>query len=407
MFLLLVLLKNKSVAIVLLAIQLVSLLGTFFIGRFIEITTIEDLSRLMIMSLLLSLIILPWKYYYGIKEIKSINSVRLNIITKFLIVINFFVFIVFLITTIVVMTTIKDVNEFKYAEGVSTDFYYNMLPFPTVFFNISILFYYFSYFMLPLHFYYLYKKKYWLSILCFVFSLNIVLYGLTFFSRAVVLQFVFLYFSMLYLLYGALTNAVKKTIKISLIVIMTISVGYFIDISQRRFDEDREAVKTYSKTIPNDALTQDPVTFSYLDYASQGFFNGYEVLEIYEGEGFDGKLTYQSISSFFNSPMDNHEAIKYRQKLWPKHYSYSFNGFTAYAVYDYGIVGSILLCIVYFFSVRKIRPKNGAIDLKNLFLIGLLIQIPLMSIFYNQLGGIFIAFILLVPLWLYMKKEKI
>lgn len=404
LFLFLIFLKKKSLALILVALQVISLAGTFFIGRTVDISSMEDLSRIFINIFLLSLIILPWKNYYGLKEILPINDLRLKVITRILIYINIFVFIVFLTATIILMTQVTDINEFKYAEGVSTEFYYNKLPIPIVFFNLSILLYYFSYFMLPLHFYYLHKNKYWLSLLCFILSLNIILYGLTFFSRAVVVQFFLLYGALLYLLYGTLKVNVQKIIKFSIIILGSISVIYFIDVSQRRFEEDRVQAKLYSYTIPVDAVVQDPLLFSYLDYSSQGFINGFEVLELYEGKGFDGALTLQSITSFFKSPMDNYEATKYRQQLWPKHYSYSFNGFTAYAVYDYGIIGSIFFCLIYFFIIRKLRPISGNINLKNLFLLTLLIQIPLMSIFYNQLIGILLAFIALIPLWFYMKK---
>lgn len=405
LFLFVLFLKRKSLALVLVVIQVISLVGTFFIGRSVELSTLEDLSRIFITILLLSLIILPWQNYYGLREILPINRFRLKITTNILIGINIFVFIVFLTATIIIMTQVTNINEFKYAEGVSTEFYYSKLPIPVVFFNISILLYYFSYFMLPLHFYYLHKNRYWLSLLCFVLSLNVILYGLTFFSRAVVVQYLLLYGALLYLLYGTLKKNVQKSIKLSIIILGSISIIYFIDISQRRFEEDHLQAKLYSNTIPADAVIKDPLLFSYLDYTSQGFINGFEVLELYEGKGFGGALTLQSVTSFFQSPMDNYVATEYRQQLWPRHYSYSFNGFTAYAVYDYGIFGSILFCFIYFFIVRKFRPISGKINLKNLFLLTLLIQIPLMSIFYNQLIGILLAFIVLIPLWLYMKKE--
>lgn len=401
----LVFLKKRSLALVLVAIHIISLIGTFFIGRPVEFSTVEGLSRIFINILLLSLIIIPWQNYYGLKEILPMNNLRLKLTTNVLIGINIFVFIVFLTATIILMTQVTDINEFKYAEGVSTEFYYNKLPIPIVFFNMSILLYYFSYFMLPLHFYYLHKNRYWLSLLCFILSLNIVLYGLTFFSRAVVVQYLLLYGAMLYLLYGTLEKYVKKAIRLSILILGSISIIYFIDISQKRFKEDHQQAKRYSNTIPAEALIQDPLLFSYLDYSSQGFINGFEVLELYEGNGFSGALTLQSVTSFFKSPMDNYEALKYRQLLWPKHYSYSFNGFTAYAVYDYGIMGSILFCVIYFLIIRKLRPTSGAINLKNLFLITLLIQIPLMSIFYNQFIGILLAFIALIPIWFYMKRS--
>lgn len=397
------LLKNKSLAVFLVVVQLVSIIGSFFLGREMNVETGSDYGWIFLMLLLLVLIILPWKYYYKTKEIIDIDPKKLKVITYFLIGINSIVFVVFLIAAITVQTTVEDINDFKYAEGVSVDFYYNKLPFPPVFFNFAVIFYYFSYFTLPLHFYYLYKNKVWLSVVCFLLSLNIVLYGLTFFSRAVVVQYALLYVSFLFLLYGTLAPRFKKVLKFMLVSMGILATTYFISISEQRFEQDAKSSKSYSKGIPVEAITQDPVIYGYLDYTSQGFLNGYDVLQLYEGEGFGGALTFESVLGFISTPMETYERSNYRVKLWPRQYSYSFNGFSAYTVYDYGIFGSVLFCLIYFVVVKGMKPKENAIELKDLFLIVLLIQIPIMSIFYSQVGGLLISFILWVPLWLYLK----
>lgn len=153
---------------------------------------------------------------------------------------------------------------------------------------------------------------------------------------------------MIYLFFGIFSQKTKRIINIFIIFFSVVSIIYLTDVSQRRFDEDKKQSKIYSKTIPSSAITQDPVIYGYLDYTSQGFLNGFEVLQLYDGEGFDGRLTHGSLTSFFLTPMQNYENMKYRQKLWPRHYSYSFNGFAAYAVYDYGILGSVLFGICFF-----------------------------------------------------------
>ncbi len=401
----LLLLKNKSLALFLVLVQLISLGGTFFLGREMNIESTSDFGWIFMMMLLLSLIILPWRHYYKISEIGDIDPKKLKTITYFLIGINSIVFVVFLFAAITVQTLVEDINEFKYSEGVSVDFYYSKLPFPPIFFNFAIVFYYFSYFILPLHFYYLQKKKTWLAFICFVLSLTIVLYGLTFFSRAVVVQYALLYISFLILFYGSLSPKFKRILRMLLLFIALAGAAYFVNISQQRFEQDSARSKIYSKQIPTQAITQDPVLYGYLDYTSQAFFNGYEVLQLYRDEGFAGNLSFESVLAFTSTPMQTFERMKYRQKLWPRHYSYSFNGFTAYSVYDYGIFGSIVFCLLYFMVVKRMRPKNHKIELQNLFLIVLLVQIPLMSIFYSQVGGLMIAFILWIPLWIYLKLK--
>jgi oligosaccharide repeat unit polymerase len=403
-----ILLRKKSVAALLLFIQLISVAGTFFLGREMNIETDADLGWIFVIILLILLIVLPWSKYHNINAIEGIDPKKLKIITRVLISINFFVFLIFLISTIVVMTLVEDINEFKYSEGVSTKFFYSMMPYPIIYLNMSIFLYYTSYFLLPLHFYYLHKNKIWLAVICFILSLNIILYGLTFFSRAVVIQYLFLYLATFFMLKGVMSVKVKRMLRNIVLVFGGVALSYFLVVSQKRFEEDKKTSKVYSKTIPVNAFTQDPTIYGYLDYMSQGYLNGYEVLQKYTGEGFNGSLTFDSILNLVSTPNQTYDRIKYRQKIWPSKYSYSFNGYVAYTVYDYGIFGGILSGILYFFIIWKIRPRNNALKLKDLFLIVLLIQIPLMSIFYSQTGGIFIALILWVLLNIYLKfKVKI
>lgn len=400
-------LKSKSLILLFALIQIVSILGGFFIGRYLEIESTTDILWFLFSLFLLLSVILPWKNYRGIKFIITPNENKVKLLTNFLIIINSMVFIVFLITTITVMTLITDINEFKYKEGVAEDFYYKSLPINVSFLNIAIILYYFSYFILPLHFYYLLKKKKKLAIICFILSLNIVLYGLTFFSRAVVVQYVLIYIGLLWIFYSALTNNVKRIIKFFGVGIGVIALVYFIDVSIRRFEEDRERAKIYGDTIPVESIVQDPVLFSYLDYTSQGIFNGYEVIKLYSDEGFNGQITWQPVLSLMSEfglvNYNTYEYKKLRAKLWPGHYSYSFNGYSAYTLYDYGIIGSLLFSILYGFVVMKIRPRKNTVSLGNLFLISLLMQLPLQAIFFSQIGGIIIALLLWIPIFLYLK----
>lgn len=402
-------LKKKSLVTLFSGIVTASLFGSFFLGRKLEIENGGDLMLVFFILFLLLSIILPWKDYYGVKQIIGIGENKLRVLQFILIPINIFVFIILLITTIVVLTTVSDINEFKYAEGVSQEFYYNFLPFNVSFFNIAILVYYFAYFMLPLHFYYLYKKNSKLALLYFVLSLNIVLYGLTFFSRAVLIHYIFLYFGFLWLLYGALSSKTKRSIKMGGLVISGIGLLYFISVSVQRFEEDENLSKIYYKNIPVEAPIQDPVLYSYLDYSSQWAFNGYEVMKLYGDEYFAGQITFQPINSILSQfGIGDYEYFKYwkyRAKLWPKHYSYSFNGYPAYTLYDYGVFGSIIFSLLFVFIVRKNKPKNGSLSLLNLFVITLIIQLPLLAIFYSQMGGIIIPVFLLIPIYLFSKYK--
>lgn len=400
--------KGRSLSLLFTCIILISIFFGFFLGRKLIIESFSDLSIIILIIFLLMSLIIPWNNYKNIKSISGINKLKLKKITIFLIAINILIFIVFLITTITVMTFVTDINDFKYSTGVATDFYYKFLPFPPVFFNLAILFYCFSYFIFPLHFYYLYKKRYYLSFICFILSLNIVLYGLTFFSRAVVIQYILMYMSMTWLLYATLSEKVKKALRIFSIIVGAVSIIYFIDVSISRFKDDKSAAaKEYYNAIPVESITQDPVIYSYFDYTSQWIFNGFEVLKLYNYEGFNGEISYGAIANLADTfgiiDYNTKEYSDKRKKLWPRPYYYTFNGYAAYSVYDYGIIGSVIFSFIYIAGVNKMKPRNNTIKLRDLFLITLMIQIPALAIFYSQVGVIIVTFIIWVFLYIYLK----
>lgn len=403
LFLFIALLKNRSVAVLLVFIQLLSVGGSFFLGRELKIDTLDDYGILLLTALLLFQIVFPWKDYRDVKRIFVENEKKIKLLTKVLIALSSISFIILLFTTILVQSSVSDINDYKYGEGVQQDFINRFFPFPLIFLSIAIIFSNFAHFLLPLHFYYLSVKKYKLSLVCFILSLNIVLLGMTYFSRAVVIHYVFLYIGMLFLLYGIFTDKIKRNIKIIGIFVGVLATLYFLDVSVRRFEEDADLARKYGKTIPVGAITQNPLVFSYLDYLSQGYLNGFEVMQLYRGEGFDGAITFEKLSIMMTSEYETYLRLKKRQRLWPYHYSYSFTGYPAYSLYDYGIFGSVILGFIYYFFVWRMRPKRQTLSMRNLFWIVLLIQIPLISIFYSEVGGLIIALILALFIWIFLK----
>lgn len=393
--------KSKSIVSFLVLLQIISLLGTIFIGQDYPINTIFKFFNLILTIVILTLIIIPWTNYKNINEIIYFNEIKLKKLTKFLITISILPFITFSITSIFVFLFVEDINTFKYAEGVSEEFYYN-LPFNVKAIILSSYLYGFSYFLIPLHFYYLSKRNYRLSFWCFIFSLNIVLFGLTYFSRAVFIHYAFIYMAFVIMLYGTLEYRVKKMLKKLIFLTSSLMVIYFVNISIRRFTTDN----LYTETIPSNSLIQEPVFYSYFDYLSQWYYNNMYVLNSYNFKTFNGQISFQSILyllgrySIIN--YDPSTYISLRQQLWPLHW-YTFNGFVAYIVYDLGYILSIVFSLIYCLIILKLRPKNNQITILNLFLIVLLIQLPLLAIFYSSFGGIIIPLLLAIPLFIYLK----
>ena len=401
LFIVLLMLRNKSIALVFIGIQIISLTGTFFLGRDYPFDTFFKFFNLIITLIILSLIIIPWTKVVHIRSIYCSNDSKLRSLTYFLIVLSVIPFITFLAVSTFVILYVEDINTFKYAEGVSTDFYYS-LPISTKIIILSNYLYNFSYFFIPLHFYYLSRKEYWLSFFCFLFSLNIILYGLTYFSRSVYIQYSSIYGAFLFMIFSTLDCKIKRYVKVFSVVFGVAFLSYFIYISDQRFTTD----KTYDDIIPTKAIVQDPVNYSYLDYSSQWYFNNMAVLEKYNFNGFNGQISLQPLLSLLGQyGLINYDAANYtklRIQLWPDHY-WTFNGFVAYSIYDYGYFLSFIFCIIYYYLVRINCPKNDKISVVNLFILVLLIQLPLSAIFYSNVGAIMFPLIYLIPICLYLK----
>jgi len=352
------------------------------------------------------MVVLPWGKIKNIKEFNPINELKLKHLTNTILYLSGFSFLVFLFITITLWLTFSadQINAFKYSPGTSIDFYYS-LPGPIVkFFILANVLYYLSYFLIPLHFYYLAKKQYRLSIICFIFSLNIIFVGFTYFSRIGTPQYLLIYFMFYLILNKTLTSKINKKIKKTAFVLVGLSLFYFVTISVARFESD----KVYENKISSNSKVQNPVLYSYLDYVSQWYDNSMVVLNSYKSETFKGQLSLKPILS----PLAHYDLVNFnkdnlkllRRKLWPNNY-YTFTGLTAYSVYDYGYFLTIVFSLFYYFSIVKMRPKKNSISLNNLFLMVLLIQIPLMSIFYSQVGGIIIALLFYIPIHLYLKRK--
>jgi hypothetical protein len=130
------------------------------------------------------------------------------------------------------------------------------------------------------------------------------------------------------------------------------------------------------------------------------------ILNSYNFKTFNGQISLQPVLSLLGQySVIDYDASSYsalRQQLWPLHY-YTFNGFVAYTIYDLGYVMSIIFTLIYYFMIIRLQPKNNQISLLNLFLIVLLIQLPLLAIFYSAVGGVIIPLLMSIPVFIHMK----
>jgi oligosaccharide repeat unit polymerase len=401
---------KPSLGIVFVLLQIGSLLGAYLIGKEFQIQSARDVINILITIFMLTMVIIPWMKSSKIYDIYCTNENKLKKLTIFLLILSAYAFFVFLIVTLIVFNTVDNINEFKYGDENSAktnEFYQNL------FLNFKVIvyaryLYLFSYFLIPLHFYYLYKQKKVLSVLCFIFSLAFVLQGLSYFSRVFVLVYILTYISFMCILYNIMNIKMKKNIKkIVVILIILISI-YFIGVSVNRFRNNVNI--SYSSSIPVKSKIKDILLFSYFDYLSQWFYNGMYVLNDFKSETFRGQVSLERLLYLldrFNIVRWDHEELTLlRRQLWPKNH-WTFQGLVAYSIYDYGYLGAFVFALTYYTLVRRFtrRIKNNRISILNLFYLVLFVQIPLFAIFYSSVSGIIVPLILLIPIVFYMRVK--
>jgi hypothetical protein len=206
----------------------------------------------------------------------------------------------------------------------------------------------------------------------------------------------------LYILFDAFDAQIRRHVKKYVVTLGIIFVGYFVYLTNARFEEN----KSYADIIPHDSFIQGPILFSYFDYLSQWYYNSMYVLNSYDFETFKGQISLQSVLSLLSHfgllDYNTAEYMNLRHKLWPNHW-YMFNGLVAYSVFDYGYLITVIFSLLYCYTIPRLKPVNNSIKLLNLLVIVLLIQLPLMAIFYSTVGGLTIQILFLIPIYGYLR----
>ena len=388
--------KKNYLILLLLGLQILSLLCGIFIGQDSSIEgNVSSFIATIVITLATLSLILPWRKYDKIEIKEFHNSKRVNSVTIILLIIGGFTFIVLsIVAYLVVSTGIGDINEFKYVEG-TTDFYYSHLPFDVRFYILARICYNYSYFLLPLHFYHQAIGNEKLSRWCGLFSLNIVLYGLTFFSRWTIVLYVSLFLSFWVMFRECTPKNIRLREKKLVLTAGSIVAVLFLIISFTRFGGDSQMGINYGLRIPSTSPIQNPTLYSIFDYLGQSNANGVVLLDGYKGETFGGRWATFSLNELLSGidlvPPSDYQ--KYVERLWPDHYQF-FNGFTAYTVYDWGGIIAFIFCIAYYLYIRS--GKKG-LTINKLMVSSLLLQLPLCSIFYSQMNIILYCLVLYSP----------
>ena len=393
--------RGHKLVLLFLTLQILSLSSAIVIQK-------EDYSDdpTTIMSAFISIvitlsIILPWENYTKITTIETLPKRKFDKLSTLLFIIGGFIFLILFIVALYVNVLISDINAFKYEDGSSMDFYYAMLPFDTRLFILAYSLYYLSFFFIPLHFYSLYIGDVKKAVIYFVLSLNLPLYGLTFFSRWTIALFILLYLSH-WICYSRIVpdKLRKKEIKWMGIFIGSL-MAVFVAITISRFTTDT----SYEKEVVNrSGVDMPPTLYSIFDYLGQSNSVSLYHLNQYDGNTFGGSYLLTEAQNFFSvlrivSPSNSKERI---DKVWTE-YQHSFRTYACYTIFDVGIIGAISLSILFVLLVRR---RGKKISFNSFMRSSILLMVPCCSIFFSYLNIAFFTLVLFFFLKVYLRMIK-
>lgn len=391
-------LRNRSVATYLYGFLILNLVAAFFTSGHYIIDSFESFFYVAFNTFILHLFISPWRHYKGIDNITFLDYKKVTRFTNLFLVISIPIFISLATIAVFTFTYSERINELKYS-GVFMSLLYSKFPIMVKGYLLAYYLNPIAYFLIILHFFYLSYGKTRYAILSLIFSLNLVLYGLTFFSRWTLVNYFLIYLISYFLFKNALSKKWRRVIKLASIGTFVTLFFVFIFISSSRFDED----VSYENKIPTTSMIQHPTYYSFIDYLSQSHMNGMKLLENYDFNSTQGQnalsIPIKLISSYLPLGLENYNKIRI-QKM-PNNF-WKFNGLVPELVYDFGYIITIIFALIYNIIVTALRPRDSKISLYRLFILILLVQLPLLSIFYSFLPTLIIPLIILIPVRFYL-----
>lgn len=232
------------------------------------------------------------------------------------------------------------------------------------------------------HFYYLNSKKYFLAIFYFFLSLNLPLVGLHGLSRASIVHFILMYSCLYFYVYKALDRDVRRNFNILLFLLGSIILVAFFLITYYRFSDS-----TFYQ-ISEDAVVQNKVLHSILDYFSQWINNGITVLKAFSlSDLWFGKSSISIIDyALERLGFQVQSYVELRSDTLGV-YGSRFNGLVATLVYDYSYIGVLVFLVAFFMMVKVVSSSGKYLNGYSLPFMGFLLSIPVLFFSNNYLSN--------------------
>jgi oligosaccharide repeat unit polymerase len=346
-----------------------------------------DALNVVFMAVMISLFILPWNQFkYKTTTILEPDLEKVRKLTYLLLAVNGVIFLLFVLICYTAFGEVTDFSAFK--NGGESAGFIDQLPIDsslnhTLYLLASYL-HSSAYFLIPLHFYYLQKERYRISIACLLFSTNLVLFGLTNFSRSAFVIYGVAYVLNFPFFYKTFNRKARRILLATMGCLLLCALIPFVQITANRFANE----VSYNQAITDQTLISGPEVYSLFDYGGQWYRNASEVMSTYSFETLNGEISSSFILTIadklglINYPPEQMERTLY--SIWGNRFD-RFNGLIANLLFDFGYIGTAVFVLCYIGLMRMLRPVRSELSFANLLMLGPLFILPATGIFNSEL----------------------
>ncbi len=403
--------KKNNCYKILVLIQIASFVMGPLVANYVIFDSIRTVLNTIYCLIILWLIISPWRrieietieigdegFFYTYKRI-------LYIVLSFTIINN-------MLVSLIVYTQIPDIATFKALEGYHT--LYNSIPFFALMFRYMAITRYLGLLALPICAYYLEKNMYKKALIAFLMSTSSLIAAVGNYSRADLLCYGLICVCLFYYVNRTfskrINNITGKIIKggavLAAVVLASITVIRFTS----------PTMWYYSERIPENSVVKSSALYSAFDYASMGFPDGINQLELHEIDDvmffepifydLNLALSYFHITSWDSADYMQRLAQVYRKPgLNPLNDEGTFHGFACNMIKMFGYTGTFLISLLFYRYVRR-KSCSYSISIGSLSVVMFLLNISINSIFYSSIPpAVYPILFYLVVSFLYKLKR--
>jgi hypothetical protein len=324
-------------------------MSAYIIDKDIDYTSFADVSLALYSICFLIALIHP------LKSIRAFDLRRMEILEvneKFVTFIHFFGALSFVFSLLILsqsleyfLSSINSVEEFKNEGEANSNLKGSVFALPL---SVIRLFASFSVILIPIHFFFLVRKRYLNAVLFFLYSLILPLSGLFALSRSFLLQYLLAYVCLAILF----SNVLLKKNRLSKGILFVTLIFGFHTINALIAKERFESTYYYDTRISANSLIQDKVVFSQFDYFSQWVSNGNDALLQFSREKLFYGLSFVPLS--FRLGIVDKQSFFQRRTLVLGDYASTFNGIVSGYVYDFGFVGAFIIILLWSYHIPRV-----------------------------------------------------